>query len=172
MSYSHIMQLTQCDTFTALLASHWVKVGQEVITCIISQLKKAQNYRKWNSTSYHGSWHRSVIYEVITQWNVVVAVGLTSARPQSQQNLHESISSVLQSLATEENHSAQHYSRRLHPQIITKYDFIQTRNQKSSLPELPPEFTVSTNLHVSHDQPSKEQVSKYQMKTKDKDKRH
>ena len=62
-------------------------------------------------------------------------------RPQG--DLQKSISSVLQSLAQEE-------APRTRPRIITKYDFMQTRNKKSHL-DLPPEFVISTGLQVSHD---------------------
>merc|ERR1719412_891650 len=36
------------------------------------------------------------------------------------------------------------------PRLVTKHDFMQTRDKKSHL-ELPPDFVVSTNLHVTHD---------------------
>ena len=38
---------------------------------------------------------------------------------------------------------------RTRPRIITKYDFMQTRDKKSHL-DLPPEFVISTDLQVSH----------------------
>ena len=62
-------------------------------------------------------------------------------RPQGE--LQRSISSVLKSLALEER-------PRTRPRIITKYDFMQTRNKKSHL-DLPPEFVISTDLHVAHE---------------------
>ena len=45
---------------------------------------------------------------------------------------------------------AQEEAPRTRPRIITKYDFMQTRNKKSHL-DLPPEFVISTGLQVSHD---------------------
>ena len=75
-----------------------------------------------------------------------VLFGLTRARPQNgEDDLQKSISAVLKSLEAE---PASSVSRRYHPKIITKYDFMQTRNKKSHL-ELPPEFVVSTNLNVN-----------------------
>lgn len=68
--------------------------------------------------------------------------GLVTGRPQQ---LQESIDSVLKSLAAESEDVS-----RSRPRIITKYDFIQTRDKKSHL-DVPPEFVVSTDLHVSHD---------------------
>lgn len=70
---------------------------------------------------------------------------LTRARPQTEEDLQKSISAVLKSLEAE---PASPVSTRYHPQIITKYDFLQTRNKKSHL-EVPPDFVVSTNLNVN-----------------------
>ena len=69
-------------------------------------------------------------------------IGLTTGRPQQ---LQDSIDSVLKSLALESEDEG-----RSRPRIITKYDFMQTRDKKSHL-DLPPEFVVSTDLHVSHE---------------------
>ena len=80
---------------------------------------------------------------------VVVVVALASARPQSS-DLQDSISSVLQTLVEDDTPVYPQY-RRHHPQLITKHDFIKTRKEKSSHINIPKEFTISTNLHVSHD---------------------
>lgn len=79
---------------------------------------------------------------------------LTRARPQTEEDLQKSISAVLKSLEAE---PASPVSTRYHPQIITKYDFLQTRNKKSHL-EVPPEFVVSTNLNVNAKQNYNHQV--------------
>ena len=68
-----------------------------------------------------------------------VFLSLASSRPQ---NLEDSISSVIRSLETVEQ------QRRTRPRIITKYDFINTRDKKSHL-EVPPPFVVSTGLTVT-----------------------
>lgn len=78
---------------------------------------------------------------------LLVMLSLTRARPQSEDDLQKSISAVLKSLEAEPE-PASPVSGRYHPQIITKYDFLQTRNKKSHL-ELPAEFVVSTNLNVN-----------------------
>ena len=57
--------------------------------------------------------------------------------------LQDSISSVLRTLSVEDE------APRTRPRIITKYDFMQTRDKKSHL-DLPPEFLISTDLQVSH----------------------
>ena len=71
-----------------------------------------------------------------------------TGRPQNE-DLYKSISTVIKNL--EDTNSPKRISQDIRSKIITKRDFIQTRNKKSHL-ELPPEFVVSTNLHVSHDQ--------------------
>ena len=58
------------------------------------------------------------------------------------QTLQDSISSVVRTLSVEDDH------HRPRPRIITKYDFMQTRDKKSHL-DLPPEFVISTDLQVS-----------------------
>ena len=75
-----------------------------------------------------------------------VMLSLTRARPQSEDDLQKSISAVLKSLEAEPEPASPVVSGRYHPQIITKYDFLQTRNKKSHL-ELPAEFVVSTWLY-------------------------
>ena len=85
-----------------------------------------------------------------------VMLSLTRARPQSEDDLQKSISAVLKSLEAEPE-PALPVSGRYHPQIITKYDFLQTRNKKSHL-ELPAEFVVSTNLNVNAKQNHNHQV--------------
>ena len=82
-------------------------------------------------------------------------LSLARARPQAEDDLQKSISAVLKSLEAEPSVSPA--SRRYHPKIITKYDFLQTRNKKSHL-ELPPEFVVSTNLNVNTKQNYNQQV--------------
>ena len=57
--------------------------------------------------------------------------------------LQDSISSVLRTLSVEDEVPP------TRPRIITKYDFMQTRDKKSHL-DLPPEFVISTDLQVSH----------------------
>ena len=59
------------------------------------------------------------------------------------QTLQDSISSVVRTLRAEDD------VPRTRPRIITKYDFMQTRDKKSHL-DLPPEFVISTDLQVSH----------------------
>ena len=70
-----------------------------------------------------------------------------TGRPQrtSLGSLQDSISSVVRTLSVEDDVLRSH-SR---PRIITKYDFMQTRDKKSHL-DLPPEFVISTDLQVSH----------------------
>ena len=57
--------------------------------------------------------------------------------------LEDSISSVVRTLSVKDD------VLRSRPRIITKYDFMQTRDKKSTL-DLPPEFVISTDLQVSH----------------------
>ena len=67
-----------------------------------------------------------------------------TGRPQKASvGLQDSISSVLRTLSVEDE------APRTRPRIITKYDFMQTRDKKSHL-DLPPEFLISTDLQVSH----------------------
>jgi len=73
-------------------------------------------------------------------------LSLARARPQTEDELQKSISAVLKSLEADPTVSPA--SGRYHPKIITKYDFLQTRNKKSHI-ELPAEFVVSTNLNVN-----------------------
>ena len=61
---------------------------------------------------------------------------------------------MLKSLAVEEEDVV-----RTRPRIITKYDFMQTRNKKSHL-DLPPEFVISTDLQVSHEDRTKQVESR------------
>ena len=89
--------------------------------------------------------------------DVLVMFSLTRARPDNP-DLQKSISAVLKSLEAETEPATP--VRRYHPKIITKYDFLQTRNKKSHL-EIPDEFTVSTNLHVN----SKENYNQVTCKT-------
>jgi len=70
---------------------------------------------------------------------VLVILAIAEGRPQ---NLEDSISSVIKTLEYPEP------PRRSRPRIITKYDFMNTRNKKSHL-EVPPEFVVSTGLTVT-----------------------
>ena len=56
---------------------------------------------------------------------------------------------MLKSLQEDEARDIQHQT----PRIITKYDFMHTRNKKSHL-ELPPDFVVSTGLTVSQEKKS------------------
>jgi len=76
---------------------------------------------------------------------VFSALSSASARPQysSPPQLRDSISAVLRTLDSEPG-------RPQRPRLVTKHDFMQTRDKKSHL-ELPPDFVVSTNLHVTHD---------------------
>ena len=67
--------------------------------------------------------------------------------------LQDSISSVLKSLQETEDLSPARDMRHKMPRIITKYDFMNTRNKKSHL-ELPPEFMVSTGLTVEQEDKS------------------
>ena len=73
-------------------------------------------------------------------------LSVARARPQTEDELQKSISAVLKSLEADPTVSPA--SGRYHPKIITKYDFLQTRNKKSHI-ELPAEFVVSTNLNVN-----------------------
>ena len=71
-------------------------------------------------------------------------LGLVTGRPQTgSEGLQDSISSVLRTLSEAEDRP------RTRPRIITKYDFMQTRDKKSHL-DLPPEFVISTEFQVSH----------------------
>jgi len=81
--------------------------------------------------------------------HVLVLLALATGRPQ---NLEDSISSVIRSLEAVEP------PRRTRPRIITKYDFINTRDKKSHL-EVPPPFVVSTGLTVT--QREQNQASPY-----------
>ena len=66
-------------------------------------------------------------------------LAIADGRPQ---HLEDSISSVIKSLEAAEP------PRISRPRIITKYDFMNTRDKKSHL-DLPPEFVVSTGLTVT-----------------------
>lgn len=70
---------------------------------------------------------------------VLVILAIADGRPQ---HLEDSISSVIKSLEAAEP------PRISRPRIITKYDFMNTRDKKSHL-DLPPEFVVSTGLTVT-----------------------
>ena len=114
--------------------------------------------RKWNSSPSSPISLKTILNTIFAKkWlNFkfylfhVSVVGLVSVhgRPQND-DLYKSISTVIKSLEDSNSHSP--ISQDIRSKIITKHNFIQTRNKKSHL-DLPPEFVVSTNLHVSHDQ--------------------
>ena len=76
---------------------------------------------------------------------ILVLFDLASSKPQSQ-DLQKSINAVLKSLEVKE---PQRERENIRSKIITKYDFMKTRDKKSTL-NLPEEFVVSTNLFVNH----------------------
>jgi len=76
---------------------------------------------------------------------LLVILAITDGRPQ---DLQDSIASVLKSLEVSDSQNLMPQQRRSRPRIITKYDFMPTRDKKSHL-ELPPEFVVSTDLRVT-----------------------
>jgi len=71
---------------------------------------------------------------------LLVILAIADGRP--QQDLQDSITSVIKSLEATEP------LQRTRPRIITKYDFMSSRDKKSHI-ELPPEFVVSTGLTVT-----------------------